>query len=109
MLILTKIVKFLKSRIFYQIDDFILLRKNEIERLDVIFIHKLSIKSREFFAQIIHILKDFVKNIILKISMFRCAKERIMIKLSAIVIKKLYIISMQHRKNSDDLCLNNND
>ena len=41
--------------------------------------------------------------------MLRYVEERITIKLPAIAIKKLYIVSMQHRKNSDDLCLNNSD
>lgn len=37
--------------------------------------------------------------------MLRCAEERITIGLPAIAAKKLYIVPVQHRKNSDDLCL----
>ena len=41
--------------------------------------------------------------------MLRYAEERIMIELSAIAAKKLYIVSIQYYKNSDDLCLDNSD
>ena len=88
-------------------------RQAEIGRLDAIFVHELSVGCRRLFAYVTRVLvqSDAVGSMdaVLGIPVLQCTKERVMIGLPAIAAKKLYIVPVERRKNSNELCLGGSD
>lgn len=85
----------------FQVEDYIEYENEHIERLKDIFVHELLREERRIFVRLTRMLKLDETDAVLDLSTLRLKDIQVMIDLSAINSKKLYIVSVKRR--SDEL------